>query len=349
MTFGDTVDAATAGAMVDDRARRRHHRHRHRQRLRRRRAAKRMLAELLPGRRDQVVLATKAGMPHPDHGDARAAVRGGAARRASTGSLRRLGTDHIDLFYLHQPDRSTPLARNPGAPCRALLDRARSARWASPTSRPGRSPNCTAWPPRSAPRDPVVAQQLYNLVAAPHGGGVRRIRRHHRAAHHGLQPARRRPAHRQAQLRHQAPDNGRFGDSRLGRDVQRAVLERARCSRPSPTLQPHRRRRGPTLAELSLRWLPSTGPASTPCCSAAPRSRTSAGQHRRRRQGPAARRTSLAAVRRGRRRPARPDARLQPLTIPRTRRPATSSQGVSQSGILGHTCPPGGRWLACVR
>ncbi|MFC9244753.1 aldo/keto reductase [Streptomyces sp. NPDC057136] len=108
MTFGDTADRAAADAMLD--------------------AAldagitgldtangyaggesERILAELLPGRRDQVVLATKAGIPHPDQ-DEHAPLSAEGLRTALEGSLKRLGTDHVDLFYLHQPDRRTPLA-----------------------------------------------------------------------------------------------------------------------------------------------------------------------------------------------------------------------------------------------
>ncbi|MGI5201853.1 aldo/keto reductase [Spirillospora sp. CA-108201] len=58
-----------------------------------------------PGRRDEVVLATKVGSPTSDDpGD-----RGLSARRivaACEASLRRLGTDRIDLYQMHQVDRS---------------------------------------------------------------------------------------------------------------------------------------------------------------------------------------------------------------------------------------------------
>ena len=71
--------------------------------------SERILAGLLPGRRDRIVLATKAGIPHPDQGE-HAPLSPAGLRAALDGSLERLGTDHVDLFYLHQPDRRTPLA-----------------------------------------------------------------------------------------------------------------------------------------------------------------------------------------------------------------------------------------------
>src|SRR6202522_2194028 len=71
------------------------------------------LGEILGRRRDQVVLATKFGNQAVDMGYGPAAgAKGGRAyiRRAVTESLRRLRTDHIDLYQLHTPDPVTPSA-----------------------------------------------------------------------------------------------------------------------------------------------------------------------------------------------------------------------------------------------
>ncbi|MGW6703522.1 aldo/keto reductase [Streptomyces sp. NPDC054956] len=71
------------------------------------------LGEALKGRRDRVVLATKFGYDGVDMGYGPAAgSRGGRAyvRRAVEESLRRLQTDHIDLYQLHSPDPSVPIA-----------------------------------------------------------------------------------------------------------------------------------------------------------------------------------------------------------------------------------------------
>ena len=75
-------------------------------------ASEELLGRALGHRRDDVVLATKFGMDMagangPDWG-ARASRR--YVRRAVEASLRRLGTDHIDLYQLHQPDLVTPIA-----------------------------------------------------------------------------------------------------------------------------------------------------------------------------------------------------------------------------------------------
>ena len=70
-----------------------------------------LLGQALKGRRDDVVVATKFGMDMhgangPDHG-ARGARR--YIARAVEASLRRLGTDHIDLYQMHEPDPGTPI------------------------------------------------------------------------------------------------------------------------------------------------------------------------------------------------------------------------------------------------
>jgi aryl-alcohol dehydrogenase-like predicted oxidoreductase len=75
--------------------------------------SERLLGEVLQGRREQVVLATKFGHQRADMGyGAAAGAKGGRAyiRRAVTESLRRLRTDYIDLYQLHTPDPSTPIA-----------------------------------------------------------------------------------------------------------------------------------------------------------------------------------------------------------------------------------------------
>jgi aryl-alcohol dehydrogenase-like predicted oxidoreductase len=71
-----------------------------------------MLGEVLTGRRDQVVLATKFGSQGVDMGyGAAAGAKGGRSyiMRAVEQSLRRLRTDHIDLYQIHTPDPATPI------------------------------------------------------------------------------------------------------------------------------------------------------------------------------------------------------------------------------------------------
>ncbi len=71
-----------------------------------------LLGEVLSGRREQVVLATKFGSQGSDMGYGPAAgAKGGRAyiRRAVEQSLRPLRTDYIDLYQIHTPDPVTPI------------------------------------------------------------------------------------------------------------------------------------------------------------------------------------------------------------------------------------------------
>ncbi|HEX4221715.1 MAG TPA: aldo/keto reductase [Pseudonocardiaceae bacterium] len=71
------------------------------------------LGEILHGRRDKVVLATKFGFQNADMGyGPSAGAKAGRKyiRHAVEQSLRRLRTDHIDLYQLHFPDPLTPIA-----------------------------------------------------------------------------------------------------------------------------------------------------------------------------------------------------------------------------------------------
>jgi aryl-alcohol dehydrogenase-like predicted oxidoreductase len=65
-----------------------------------------LLGRALEGRRDKVVLATKFGMAVDDR---RKGAKPDYVRRAAEDSLRRLRTDHIDLYQLHTPDAETPI------------------------------------------------------------------------------------------------------------------------------------------------------------------------------------------------------------------------------------------------
>jgi aryl-alcohol dehydrogenase-like predicted oxidoreductase len=71
-----------------------------------------ILGRALGSRRGDVVIATKFGMPLDDE---RFGARPDYVRAACEDSLRRLGTDYIDLYQLHYPDATVPLADTLGA------------------------------------------------------------------------------------------------------------------------------------------------------------------------------------------------------------------------------------------
>lgn len=102
MTFGNQVDQSQAAAMVDyaldqgvnfiDTAN-----------VYNGGESERMLGNILKGRRKQVVLATKVGLKMGDAPE-ESGLSPRAIKKQIDESLRRLQTDYVDLYYLHQPD-----------------------------------------------------------------------------------------------------------------------------------------------------------------------------------------------------------------------------------------------------
>ncbi|MDT8913327.1 aldo/keto reductase [Amycolatopsis sp. PS_44_ISF1] len=76
--------------------------------------SERILGRALAGRRDSVVLATKAGSPMGADPNERGSSRRWILR-ACEDSLRRLGTDHLDLYQVHRPDPDTAIDETLGA------------------------------------------------------------------------------------------------------------------------------------------------------------------------------------------------------------------------------------------
>ena len=75
-------------------------------------ASEELLGGALGRRREEVVIATKFGMELDEH---RRGAHPDYVHRACEASLRRLGTDHIDLYQLHRPDPDVPIAETLGA------------------------------------------------------------------------------------------------------------------------------------------------------------------------------------------------------------------------------------------
>jgi aryl-alcohol dehydrogenase-like predicted oxidoreductase len=75
-----------------------------------------LVGRAIADRRDQVVVATKFGHVRGEQGE-RLGLRGDAeyVRSACDASLKRLGVDHIDLYYQHRVDRSVEIEETVGA------------------------------------------------------------------------------------------------------------------------------------------------------------------------------------------------------------------------------------------
>ena len=75
-----------------------------------------LLSTALAGRRDRITLATKFGICRGEDGSWQG-IRGNAdyVKAACDASLKRLGTNHIDLYYQHRVDPETPIEETVGA------------------------------------------------------------------------------------------------------------------------------------------------------------------------------------------------------------------------------------------
>src|SRR4051812_6466102 len=76
-----------------------------------------LVGRAIAGRRDEVVLATKFGNVRDPDDPAKRTIDGRPdyVREACDASLRRLQTDHIDLYYQHRVDPDTPIEETVGA------------------------------------------------------------------------------------------------------------------------------------------------------------------------------------------------------------------------------------------
>jgi aryl-alcohol dehydrogenase-like predicted oxidoreductase len=74
-----------------------------------------LVGRAIKGRRHDVILATKFGNVRAPDGTLSVNGRPEYVRQACDASLRRLGTDHIDLYYQHRVDTGTPIEETIGA------------------------------------------------------------------------------------------------------------------------------------------------------------------------------------------------------------------------------------------
>src|SRR3954447_18818540 len=126
-----------------------------------RQPAEQILGRALAGRRDDVVVATKSGERRFD-------PAAGLSRRYITQqvehSLRRLGTDYIDLYYAHFPDPHTPLEQTLTA--YDDLVRQGKLRYVALSNHPAWQVTQALWiaDDRHLAAAPVCAQVKYNLI-----------------------------------------------------------------------------------------------------------------------------------------------------------------------------------------
>ncbi|MDP9002614.1 MAG: aldo/keto reductase [Myxococcota bacterium] len=123
--------------------------------------SERILGRALAGARERTLVASKVGMagaPKNPEGLSR-----GAILRAIDGSLTRLGTDHVDLYYLHAPDRRTPIEETIDA-MKALLDAGKVRAWGVSNYASWQILEINALCDQLGMQRPKVSQVIYNLL-----------------------------------------------------------------------------------------------------------------------------------------------------------------------------------------
>lgn len=126
--------------------------------------SERILGRIVKPFRDEVLISTKGGSNVDQEDESLRGLGREAVTKAVEGSLTRLGTDHIDVYYLHRPDRSTPIEETLGAlndlvsagKIRAI-GQSNFAAWQ--IAKMVYLSKANGWAP------PLVSQPMYNLLA----------------------------------------------------------------------------------------------------------------------------------------------------------------------------------------
>ena len=210
--------------------------------------SERFLGEILEGRRDEAVIATKFGW---DIGSDASALRGSAeyVGQAIEASLERLRTDYVDLYYYHRPDGVTPFEETLGAMHELVVAGQGTAHRLLELQRRAAARGVRYQPPDRHHADRRAPERVQPARALGGGGRAPALPR----ARHRLRPllpARQRPPHREVPARQVAPPG-----SRLEGRAERLTDER--FDRVEE-LERFAEARGHTILELAIGALAST-------------------------------------------------------------------------------------------
>ncbi len=126
-------------------------------------ASETILGRVLGARRKDIILASKVSNPVGDAPDLQGLSRP-AILRCVEDSLRRLGTDYLDIYYLHLPDRKTPIEETL-ATMNDLIEQGKVRYIASSNYSGWQMAEMFAICEKNGWQRPWLAQPLYNLVA----------------------------------------------------------------------------------------------------------------------------------------------------------------------------------------
>ena len=204
----------------------------------------------ISNQRDHWVLATKLANPMGEGPNA-----GGLSRkwimRAADASLRRLGTDYIDIYYLHKEDLSTPLAET----VRALGDLVRAGKiryFGVSNYKSWRVAEICNICDRLGIDRPVVSQPYYNAM-----NRMPEVEHLPACAYYGLGVVPYSPLARGVLTGKYAPDAPPPPDTRAGRKDRRMLQAewRPESLNLAQEIKQHAERRGMTAGQLAVLWV----------------------------------------------------------------------------------------------
>lgn len=213
-------------------------------------ASEGLVGKLVAADRDQWVIATKVGQQ-----DGPAHRKMGLSRRwmlqAIDASLKRLGTDYVDVYYMHHRDHDTPLVESVEA-MRDIVASGKASYWGFSNHYGWEIGEIIRLCERTGAPRPVVAQPMYNIV-------MRQAENDYlpACAHYGIGVAPFSPLARGALtgkyrrgVPHPNDSRAARGDASIvNRDLTPRVLEVVEAIRA------HAEKRGMTPAELAILWV----------------------------------------------------------------------------------------------
>ena len=210
-----------------------------------------IVGEAIARHRHEWILATKAGFGPVDGKPNRSGLSRKHLFNAIEASLGRLGTDYLDIYYLHREDHGTPLEVTISA-IGDLLRQGKIRHWGLSNYRGWRIAEVIRVAERLGVDKPIISQPLYNIVNRQ--AETEQITA---AAAYGLGVVPYSPLARGVLSGKYAPDVAPDANSRAGRQDKR-ILEtewRVESLRIAQQLQAYTQQRGVGLVEFAIAWV----------------------------------------------------------------------------------------------
>ena len=210
-----------------------------------------IVGEAIARHRQDWVLASKVGFGPVDGVPNRSGLSRKHIFNAIEASLTRLGTDYLDIYYLHREDHDTPLEVTVSA-IGDLLRQGKIRHWGVSNFRGWRIAEIVNLAERMGVAKPVVSQPLYNIVnrqAEPEQFTA--------AAHHGLGIVPFSPLARGVLSGKYAPNATPDANSRAGRQDKR-ILEtewRAESLEIAQKIHAYTETKGVGMVEFAIAWV----------------------------------------------------------------------------------------------